>query len=996
MMEGNAVEVDDVYQNRRSAFELTRMQSNDSLNSERHYAKSIDSSSNIPPTTNNIYASSPPRTTTIIDYHNSPQATVAMSSPIMARRELSNPHQQPPPQVYHHQQPQVLVDPNTGQQYYFPTAPQPQFYYPLVPAAPMYYHQPPPQGYLVSQAQSMPSSQQGQQQQQCGPPQSPTQPRAMFFHHPQAFNSSYGNGGYFVEHPPSSNVSICGGQQNEPEYFQRNHTSRHSMESESSGSTSKHVSSSQQQQQYHHHHRRRNSRDSMSSSPAQSTIAPSYHPQQSSQSQQQSHQPLTNTTSFVQMSASNHLNEPSSPSHQQSVQIGGKFSTTSSCTSGFASGTGESLADHLPFNNSLITNRQRPVWWGTSEPTTRIGLDEKQLSPTRTQRILAETHSFESSNNSPEEKTPTLLQPQQQQQRREQSLPSDSSGAILGRSTPPENYNNNNNSTVAATATAASETTPPKSIQKAIRMDFDFNAPVEKELTEKAPIKATSSRSSAAAATAFTVTFDNESSPAKKSVSLQDAARQAPTSRRMMTRRSVPSTASSSSRKDESSESELQDPKHYLFNKMIQGFKDAPTGELNVMHNHKDDIDTLSEAGTYVVDTKSRRNDLDRYIDSDSSDDESSSTVSDTPLSSARQQPFQKQKQQQQQQQSVKSKIQPPSTISSSSQAQQTRQSLLATRLQQLRDRTNAPITTKPEAPSSSSKASPPIRPCQKQQQTANTSNNFRRGDGGRFSMRAGPSTASSSTSTPPFNLPSTRNSAGSSRPPFRAGLPSTLNNSGNKKLPPQAPSAAAAVKETPEMVAWLRRKEYDPRKSAAEAKKIQQLKAREQIFQQNRSLSFHPGSSEMSFKRLQRDQRSNKSHDDLSHVGEDDEMIGHPNELEKQVDALTQKCLKSIQLIKICNQNTLSESVENLLERVVQPNEVVVEVEEDESQPAETISDQLQRLSSAFDAIQKYFEEQRSGSVSPPTFRNSTVSASRPNTVGTSRSPPSNRQQRF
>ena len=79
-------------------------------------------------------------------------------------------------------------------------------------------------------------------------------------------------------------------------------------------------------------------------------------------------------------------------------------------------------------------------------------------------------------------------------------------------------------------------------------------------------------------------------------------------------------------------------------------------------------------------------------------------------------------------------------------------------------------------------------------------------------------------------------------------------------------------------------------------------------------------------------------------------------------------------------------------MERVVQPNE-----EEDETQQNETISDQLQRLSSAFDAIQKYFEEQRSGSVSPPTFRNLSVSSSttRPRTsVGTSRSPPSNRRQ--
>uniref|UniRef100_A0AC35GR84 Uncharacterized protein n=1 Tax=Panagrolaimus sp. PS1159 TaxID=55785 RepID=A0AC35GR84_9BILA len=283
---------------------------------------------------------------------------------------------------------------------------------------------------------------------------------------------------------------------------------RHSIESGSSGSTSKHASTPQYQ------HRRRNSRDSMSSSPAPSSVAPPYQHQQSQQQQQ--HQPLSNTTSFAHMSISNigGTTEPSSPSHQQNsnVQAGGKFSTTSSCTSGFASGTGESLVDHQPFNNSLITNRQRPVWWGTSEPTTRIGIDEvKQLSPTRTQRILAETHSNESSiDRSPDEKTPTLPQ------RKEQS-PQDS--AVLGRSTPPD----------------AVETTPPKSIQKAIRMDFDFNAPVENAIAdkEKTPPKLPSKTS----ATAFTVTFDNET--AKKPVSLQDAARQAPTSRRMA-RRSVP------------------------------------------------------------------------------------------------------------------------------------------------------------------------------------------------------------------------------------------------------------------------------------------------------------------------------------------------------------------------------------------------------------------------------------------------------------------------
>ena len=657
------------------------MHSNDSLNSDRHYAKSMDSSSNIPPS-GVPYASSPPRG----DYAHPPQAAVAMSSPIMARRELSNPHQMAPqPQAYHpHQpQPQVLVDPNTGQQYYFPPPPQPQYYYPLVSATPVYYHQPSvPQGYIVaSQAQPMP--QPPQQHQQGQPPQSPTHARAMFFHHqPNSFNSSYGNAGYFVEHPPSSNVSVCG--QPEPEYFQRNHGSRHSIESGSSSSTKQ------------GHLRRRNSRDSMSSSPAPSTVAPSANP-------------ANTVTSFAQMP----ITEPSSPSHQTMNQMGGKFSTTSSCTSGFASGTGESMiADHSGnlFNNSLITNRQRPVWWGTTEPTTRIGIEEKQPSPTRSQRILTEKRSTESEKSpSPEEKTPTLPP-----STRRDFSPQE---AQLGRSSPPED------------ASEQEQTTPPpaKPVQKAIRMDIDFNAPVEKADKEKTPpIKAASNR---APATAFTVSFDNETAAEKKAFSLQDAARQAPTSRRMM-RRSAPATAAS--KRDEGCESEHQDPKHYLFNKMIQGFKDAPAGEaMGILKDYKDDMDTQSEAGTYVVgespsssltslpnlvisDTRDRP--YDRYAaDSDSSDDESSSTVSETPYSTA---PSSARQQQQQhsQQGSSESKLPPP------------RQSLLATRLQQLRDRSNAPVATKSadSAKPTSSKPSPPHRPCQRQPPAASTSANFR------------------------------------------------------------------------------------------------------------------------------------------------------------------------------------------------------------------------------------------------------------------------------
>ena len=68
-----------------------------------------------------------------------------------------------------------------------------------------------------------------------------------------------------------------------------------------------------------------------------------------------------------------------------------------------------------------------------------------------------------------------------------------------------------------------------------------------------------------------------------------------------------------------------------------------------------------------------------------------------------------------------------------------------------------------------------------------------------------------------------------------------------------------------------------------------------EKIFQQNRSLSFHPGSSS-GFSASPREEH-HKSHDDLSHIGEED--VQPSKDLERQVDALTQKCLKSIQLIK-------------------------------------------------------------------------------------------------
>ena len=115
--------------------------------------------------------------------------------------------------------------------------------------------------------------------------------------------------------------------------------------------------------------------------------------------------------------------------------------------------------------------------------------------------------------------------------------------------------------------------------------------------------------------TAFTVSFGDEDLKELKkanAVSLQDAARKAPTGRRLM-RRSEPSKQSGRDVNVGDSGSESgQDPKHYLLNKMLQGYRrngpshagnhSAPVLET-AARDEKPEIDTLSEAGTYVVGT---------------------------------------------------------------------------------------------------------------------------------------------------------------------------------------------------------------------------------------------------------------------------------------------------------------------------------------------------------------------------------------------------------
>uniref|UniRef100_A0A1I8B0I0 Uncharacterized protein n=1 Tax=Meloidogyne hapla TaxID=6305 RepID=A0A1I8B0I0_MELHA len=271
--------------------------------------------------------------------------------------------------------------------------------------------------------------------------------------------------------------------------------------------------------------------------------------------------------------------------------------------------------------------------------------------------------------------------------------------------------------------------------------------------------------------------------------------------------------------------------------------------------------------------------------------------------------------------------------------------------------------------------ASNPIpfsRPCrcptqhqqQKQQEQQQQQQAFRRNDGGRFSMRP------------------------------------TSATRANAILRQTASSNAAKLKaaEEEKMLGWLRRKEYDPRRAVAEQIQQQQqlqlqqhLKKQQEAFTSNRSISATLTNQEQqqnqkqqqsSFSRWKAAQQqilvnkqpeSHRSHDELSRLAEvcdEDLLLSNDScntSLQKTVDELTQKCHKSIALLKLCNQSSLSPSVEHLLERVAQTGVLTEErkggdnslIGKSVSSSNENISDRLEQLSSAFDAIQKYLEEQ-------------------------------------
>lgn len=108
-------------------------------------------------------------------------------------------------------------------------------------------------------------------------------------------------------------------------------------------------------------------------------------------------------------------------------------------------------------------------------------------------------------------------------------------------------------------------------------MDIDLSRPLSP--VEKAVKVSNVQR---APPTAFTVNFEESDGEPKKPkpVSLQDAARQ-----KRFLRRSAPNTASAGNRNSApeaqaSGDESSQDPKHYLFNKMFQGYrKSSPIGK---------------------------------------------------------------------------------------------------------------------------------------------------------------------------------------------------------------------------------------------------------------------------------------------------------------------------------------------------------------------------------------------------------------------------------
>ncbi|KAJ1347333.1 hypothetical protein KIN20_002369 [Parelaphostrongylus tenuis] len=532
---------------------------------------------------------------------------------------------------------------------------------------------------------------------------------------------------------------------------------------------------------------------------------------------------------------------------------------------------------------------------------------------------------------------------------------------------------------------------------RSIRMDIDLSKlpDATKVIEKRGP--------SRAPATAFTVNFDSPT----EGVSLQDAARRSAQARRIFGRRSGGGSASSSANQPdrESRPTELpQSPssnKRYLLNKLLEGegHKDDETSIHGTDHDERKEYDASSEAGTYVVDMSSRVGSsavcqqlMPAKIveDSDATSDTDSDSETESDGSAVPRPHLQK-------------TVQSPTKLStnvqivnneSASNTTNNRGSLVQ-ELAKLRNLAGIPAATSPSTTRASSSVtrssgaheSPRVGLGATQQQlrpntgraslgaqpsnraalavlrtgSGNSTQQLRkwrcqsetRGDGGRYSMRG---------NTPGVATPSLQQHA--KKPPFRAGA-----------APMRTVGFNPAQQKVQEMNAWLRRKDYNPMKAAAEARKAKELKAREEQFVSNRSLSFHVGpvmlkpSRGDGFKEITRN-RSQESLavEDAEHasqrviaeysrgVVQDISRLSQQSSratgkqlsgLARTVDLLSQKCKKSIELIRSQNKGCLSVSVEDLLATAAEP-----------ARKGETLNEQLDRLSDAFDAVQRYLEQ--------------------------------------
>ncbi|CAD6186737.1 unnamed protein product [Caenorhabditis auriculariae] len=551
-----------------------------------------------------------------------------------------------------------------------------------------------------------------------------------------------------------------------------------------------------------------------------------------------------------------------------------------------------------------------------------------------------------------------------------------------------------------------------------VRMDFDFSAPSVEEKVQKPVLIASKSvrmdidlatvvpqesppeKSKAmprAPATAFTVNFDDP----EGDVSLQDAARKSVQARRILTRRTgnvnpdAPTKTTKPTRESAPNAPEFPENntnKRYLLHKLL-GKEDGEGPEgLDSAGGDVDrkDTDNVSEAGTFVIDTSTRQSCMPAHMmpsriveDSDATDDSSSDSDSEvapssaaarevapsTPKSDQRSGDFLKELAKLRQMAGL-----PPGTALGGVAAAPSRASESTNRTSTTRGRAVGVRPSGGATTSSARSVQPPPLPPQTAPSSANSghrsramqpcpaagtpNNRLSRGDGGRLSLR-------SSAGLPAAPIPGSPQLSGNKRPPFRAGGPTGRISLGNTQQ-----------QKEHEMNAWLRRKDYNPMKAAAEARKAKELKAREEQFASNRSMSFHVGPApnflplrDRSGSRLSRNRSQESLAEDaatqasqrliaeysrgvVSDISRLTQQSNRPGAnklsgLARAVDMLSQKCKKSIELIRSQNKGCLSVSVEDLLSAAAEPPRV-----------NESLNEQLERLSDAFDAVQRYLEQ--------------------------------------